>query len=225
MSKADLKIDWATHAAAKYACEHWHYSQCLPPSKTAKLGVWEDGKFIGVIVYGVGATSGLCKAYGLKPDQGCELVRIALNSHKTHVSRIIAISLKFIRKTFKGLRLIVSFADPERGHHGGVYQASNWLFCGNTTRSDEYFYKGRRWQGRAFRHKYKGMENHPSVKKIKGSSKHRYLMPLDKEMRKQILPLSKPYPKRAQSIDADAPGYQSGEGGSTPTCALQSKKP
>jgi hypothetical protein len=30
MSKADLKIDWATHAAPKYACEHWHYSESVP---------------------------------------------------------------------------------------------------------------------------------------------------------------------------------------------------
>lgn len=223
MSKCDLRVDWATHEAAKYACEHWHYSRCLPPSKTAKLGVWEEKQFIGVIVYGVGATSALCKPYGLQPDQGCELVRIALTKHKTPVSRLIAISLKIIRATFRGLRLIVSFADPEQGHYGGIYQASGWLFCGDTTRSDEYFYKGKRWQGRAFRHKHKGMENHPSVRKIKGSSKHRYLMPLDNEMRKKILPLSRPYPKRAGSDTKDTPGFHPGEGGSTPTPALHSQ--
>jgi hypothetical protein len=44
---------------------------------------------------------------------------------------------------------------------------------------------------------------------------------LDEEIRARILPLSKPYPKRAASIASDAPGLQPGEGGSTPTAALQ----
>ena len=35
-----------------------------------------------------------------------------------------------------------------------------------------------------------------NFKSIKGSSKYRYLMPLDKKTRKLILPLAKPYPKK-----------------------------
>jgi hypothetical protein len=31
--KPELKIDWASHEAAKYACENWHYSKCLPAGK------------------------------------------------------------------------------------------------------------------------------------------------------------------------------------------------
>jgi hypothetical protein len=145
--KVELKIDWATHDAAKYACENWHYSRCVPKSKLAKFGVWEDGSFIGVLIYGVGATSDLVKSYGLRPEQGCELVRIALKNHRTPVSRLISISVKMLKKHFGNLRLIVSFADPERGHHGGVYQASGWIFSGNSQSSDEYLFQNRRWQG------------------------------------------------------------------------------
>ena len=54
------------------------------------------------------------------------------------------------------------------------------------------------------------------------TSKHKYLMPLDAEMKKQILPLSKPYPKRAGSDTSDTPAFQAGEGGSLPTPALHS---
>jgi hypothetical protein len=223
VSKCDLKIDWATHDAARYACEHWHYSRCLPPSKTAKFGVWENGKFVGAVVYGVGATSSLVKQYGLQMQEGCELIRIAMCHHQTPVSKIVAISLRILKKTFPGLRLVVSFADPEQGHHGGIYQAGGWIFNGNSQSSDEYIYLGKRWQGRAFRHKYKGMEKHPSVQIVRGSSKHRYLMPLDSEMRKKILPLARPYPKRAGSDTKDTPGFHPGEGGSTPTPALHSQ--
>ena len=49
--------------------------------------------------------------------------------------------------------------------------------------------------------------------------KHRYLMPLDKETKKNILNLSKPYPKRTKEQESENP---SGLGGASPTCTLQS---
>lgn len=220
MAKCELKIDWATHEAAKYACENWHYSKCLPPQKSAKFGVWENQRFIGCVIYGVGATSDLVKKYGLKMEEGCELVRVALTKHQSPVSKILSVTLKILKRHFSGLRLVVSFADPNQGHHGGIYQASGWIFTGNSAASDEYIYKGKRWHGRAFRNDHKGMEKHPDVQIVKGSSKHRYLMPLDTETRKKVLPLSKPYPKRAGSDTTDTAGLQPAEGGSIPTPAL-----
>lgn len=220
-SKPTLKIDWATHEAAKFAVEKWHYSRCMPKSKLAKFGVWEDGKYIGAVIYGVGATADLVKRYGLEPIQGCELVRVALTSHKTEVSRIVAITLKLLKAKFSGLRLVVSFADPAQGHHGGIYQAGGWLFTGGSAISDEYIYLGKQWQGRSFRNKFKGMENHPSVKKVKGTSKHRYLMPLDAAMREQIAPLTKPYPKRSPRAKEQDAGHHPALGGVTPTRTLQ----
>jgi hypothetical protein len=219
-SKPVLRIDWATHDAAKYACENWHYSKCIPKSKLVKIGVWENDKFIGVVIFGVGATSSLVKRYGLKMEQGCELVRIALSKHQSTVTRIVSIAIKFLRKSNPGLRLIVSFADPQQGHHGGVYQGGNWIFSGCSQASDEYIFLGKRWQGRSFRNSYKGMERDPRVTIVKGSTKYRYLMPLDDDMKRKVLSLSKPYPKRIkQSIVAA--GDQPAEGGEIPTDALQ----
>jgi hypothetical protein len=60
MGKADLRIDWATHEAAKYACVNWHYSKRVPCQlvKVVKIGVWEKGKFVGVALFllGVGTS-------------------------------------------------------------------------------------------------------------------------------------------------------------------------
>jgi len=220
MAKPDLKLDWCGHDAATFAVMRWHYSKAMPKSKLAKIGVWEDGKFIGVVLYGVGATNALVKRYGLKDTEGCELVRVALAKHRTPVSRIVAVSLRILHRDMPGVRLVVSFADPDEGHHGGIYQAGGWVYSGMSQASDEYIYKGKRWQGRAFRNKYKGMERHPDVEVVKGSSKHRYLMPLDDEMRKRIAPLSLPYPKRVRSADGGTPDDQSGGGGSNPTRTL-----
>lgn len=220
MGKSDLRIDWATHEAAKYACEHWHYSGCIPKSKLVKIGAWESEQFIGAVIFGVGATSSLVQKYGLRPEQGCELVRVALRSHEAAVTRIIALAIRFLKKQNPGIRLIVSFADPEQGHHGGIYQGGNWLFSGNSAASDEYIHKGKRWQGRSFRNSFKGMEKHPDVTVVKGSSKHRYLMPLDEEMRERIEPLRKPYPKRVRSVDSDTSAIHAEMGGATPTRTL-----
>jgi hypothetical protein len=213
-----LKIDWATHKAAKYAVEHWHYSKTMPKSKLVKFGVWEDNKFIGVVIYGCGATSDLVKQYGLESIHGCELTRVALTKHKTEVSRIIAITLKLLKNQYTGLRLVVSFADPEQGHIGGIYKAGGWIYSGKSAASDEYIYKGKRWQGRSFRNKFKGMEKSPLVKVVKGSSKYRYLMPLDDEMRKQVLKLAKDYPKRTKEQELKIPLSLDG---ATPICTLQ----
>lgn len=219
-----LRIDWATHDAAKYACENWHYSKCIPKSKLVKIGVWENEKFIGVVIFGVGATSSLVKRYGLKMEEGCELVRVALKNHITPVTRIIKIAIIFLKKSNKGLRLVVSFADPEQNHHGGIYQGGNWIFSGKTQSSDEYIYKGKRWQGRSFRNSFKGMEKHHDVKIVKGSSKYRYLMPLDNDMKEKLTKLSQPYPKRVSSIDNDAVSFQETEGSVSLTDTLQNQK-
>ena len=205
MVKADLKIDWATHEAAKYACVNWHYSGCLPVGKLVKVGVWECGKFIGVVLFGRGANFNMVKGFGITQDQGCELVRIAMTTHKTEISRIVRVANLFLKNHNHGVRLIVSYADPEEGHHGGVYQAGNWVYTGLSSSAIKVFYRGK-WS-----HKktvddagidYKQLRH----KKVTG--KYRYLMPLDKEMAEQIKPLSKPYPKREKQAMASFPEAQ-----------------
>jgi len=210
MAKADLKIDWATHEAAKYACENWHYSGCLPVGKLVKVGAWESGKFIGVVLFGRGANKGLGAPFGLEQDQVCELVRIALTTHKSSVSRIMSIAFRFMKRENSKMRLVVSFADTEQGHHGGIYQATNWVYNGLTASADEYLYNGKRWHGRAFRKSHGSHLNYldKGLKIVRGAQKHRYLMPLDKEMAEQIKPLAKPYPKREKQAMASSPEAQ-----------------
>lgn len=220
MDKVELKIDWATYEATKFACLNYHYSKCVPAGKIVKIGVWENKKFIGVVLFSRGANSSLGSPYGLTQTQCCELTRIALTKHHNPVSRILKIAFIFLRKHNKGMRLIVSFADTEQNHHGGVYQATNWIYSGMTKSADEYMVRGKRMHGRSMRALYQTHIGKDFIKIVKGSSKHRYLMPLDDEIKKSISHLAKPYPKRAGSIDSDASGFQSGDGGANPTSAL-----
>lgn len=217
MNKDILKINWASHEAAEYACKHWHYSKCMPVGKIVKIGVWENDAFKGVVLFSRGANNSLLKPYGLEQDAGCELTRIALKKHITPVSRIMKIAFIFIKKACPKLRLIVSFADSKQNHHGGIYQATNWVYVGRTGMQHEYYFKGV-WMHRRSASSLRG--SIVGLVKRKNGFRHRYLMPLDNEMRKQIEHLRKPYPKCVQSIGNDAPDDQSGEGGATPTCTL-----
>jgi hypothetical protein len=217
--KPVLKIDWATHQAAKYAVENWHYSESMPAGKLVKVGAWENGKFIGVVLFGRGANNNIGKPYGLSQTAACELVRIALTKHITPVSKIAAIAMRFLKANSPSLRLIISYADPLQGHHGGIYQAGNWVYCGRSSAQPAVIYKGKVMHKRTAVDKFGSIEG---MQKSPVTSKHKYLMPLDNEMRKQILLLSKPYPKRAGSDTSDTPGFHPGEGGSLPTPALHS---
>lgn len=224
MAKADLKIDWATHEAAKYACEHWHYSGCLPVGKLVKVGAWENGKFVGVVIFGRGATPNLGKPYNLCQDECVELVRIALTKHENAVSRITALAIKFLHKANPRIRLIVSFADQSQGHHGGIYQAGNWVYNGQGDPAKFYMINGKLTHPRSIGAKgliqniYGARKIDPNANTVDVPGKHRYLMPLDTEMRKRILPLSKPYPKRMKQANS---GDQLESGGAAPTHALQ----
>jgi hypothetical protein len=223
MGKADLRIDWATHAAAKYACVNWHYSKSIPVPPLVKVGVWERDRFIGVVIFSRGASSNLMSPYGLTQSEGCELTRIALTKHDAPVSRIVRLAVQFLKRNSPELRLIVSFADPQYGHNGGVYQAGNWVFVGNTASGKEYWHNGKRLHSRQVSEKGWNIQQGVKRKTVRPSEckivstlgKHRYLMPLDADMRARIMPLSKPYPKRAKQAMTDVQSEQR-QGGTDP---------
>lgn len=228
--RPSLKIDWATHEAAKFACENWHYSKSVPVPPLVKVGVWEDCKFIGVVIFSRGASSNLLKPYNLKTEEGCELTRVALAKHEAPVSKILALAIKFLKRNSPKLRLIVSFADPNEGHHGGIYQATNWVYAGRTASTVKYIDKtGREWHSRQVSEKGYNIQQGSIRKTVRPSEcvkvhqigKHRYLLPLDEEMKDYILRFKQKYPKRASSKEIVASDFQSEEGGENPTEALQ----
>ena len=225
--KPELKIDWATHEAAKFCCENWHYSKVMPVGKLVKVGAWEDGKFIGVVLFGRGANHNMSKPYGLKADECVELVRVALNKHQAPVSKIMMLAIKFLAKSNPGIRLIVSYANLDVGHHGGIYQATNWIYEGlfKVGTRQGFLIHGRVRHNKSVHSM--GVKQtldavrrqiDPMAQEVFTKGKHRYIMPLDAEMKERILPLSKPYPKRVKEQALEHP---SNLGGVTPTRTLQ----
>jgi len=228
--KPTLKLDWCGYEAAKYAVKHWHYSRSLPCSKTARLGAWEDDKFIGAIVFAWGANRHLAGEYKLKMTECAELCRIALTKHSTPVSRILSLAVKMLKRKMPGIRLIVSYADLNHGHFGKIYQASNWLFVGETGHEAGIMLNGKLTHRRTINSKYgtstiKWLHEHVDscARRVEGKSKFKYLLPLDDQIAERIKLLAKAYPnKRATSETIDTSGTHPEKGGEIPTVALQS---
>lgn len=210
------RLAWVEWATIDYACRHWHYARQVPAGRLMGLGVWEGERFVGVIVFGRGATPSIGKPYGLEQGQICELVRVALRDHETPVSRMLAVALRLLKRRCPGLRLVISYAASEEGHYGGIYQAGGWLYEGPM---DSYKIEihGRLVHARSVGSRY-GRHHiaflremiDPNARAVRGLIRHKYLMPLDEEMRALAKAKARPYPKqtelRAKQAMAGAPG-------------------
>jgi hypothetical protein len=202
-----LVVAPCSREAANFAVMRWHYSRAFPTSKLTTFGVWEDGRFIGAVIFGWGAQPKLGRQFGASMIETSELVRVALTEHVSPVSQIVALAIKQLKQSSPGLRVIVSFADPVQGHRGGIYQAGNWVYTGRS--SDSAFckvdgrvihprtvvsmLKGKRRPGESTVDALTRVLGKP-VTVVRLPGKHRYVYPLDRRMRRRVEMASQPYP-------------------------------
>ena len=205
-----MRVDWCSYEAAKYAMAHWYHYPDMPRGRLVKCGVWEDDAFVGAILFGDGVSKDAFKQYGLTPNEGAELVRVAMRTHACPVTQALAVAIRMLHKANPGLRMLISFANPEAGHKGGIYQAGNWIFAGLTSTSEEYVVNGVQVHGRGMRmtrekHRLGGLKTKntlewvqraidPNAFAVKGAAKLRYLFPLDRAMRKRLEQFAQPFP-------------------------------
>jgi len=213
-SKPKLKLDWASYESSKYAVMNWHYSKAMPSGKLVKVGVWENDIFIGVVLFGMGANCNLSKIIHMANTEVCELVRVALNKHKTEVTKIVSIAIKMLKKFCPKLKAIISYADMDQNHEGIIYRAGNWDHIGFVT-DEHYLLKGKKVHPRSVGAKYgtrsiTWLKKHvdPNVKTIETKGKHRFVYYLDKRTKHK----------------SNAVSNHETEGGSIPTSTLHSKQ-
>lgn len=171
--------------------EKYHYSHNINGLKISQCYALFDGTLlVGAIIFGQ-LTTTAWKKYGEKESDVVELRRMVVsdccpvNTNTWFMSR----ALKHLKK-HTDFKVCVSYADPEQGHLGIVYQAANWLYAGQTAPDIVLETpEGKRYHSRALRTKYKG-ELKPFAKKlcslkeagllreVKVAGKHTYLYPL-----------------------------------------------
>lgn len=164
-----------------------------------KFGVYEEDRFVGVVVFGNTPSPHLYASHNLNQREMIELTRVALTDHTTPTSKIISVSLRLLKKRLPETRLVVSYADLRQGHVGTIYQASNWIFAGQTKRIRHVqLGDGTIVATRTIHAKYKTnniafVKEHldPQAKLIYLPGKLKYLYPFDSSLKIE----GKPYPK------------------------------
>lgn len=197
-----LTLKECSYSLAKKCVEKYHYSHNLPTESLLRLAVYEEDKLIGVVVYARGANKNKATPFGLSIYDICELIRVALNEHRSPVTQIISESIKILKKKFPKIKMIISFADSNQSHLGVIYQAGNWIYTGYS-KDTEIIVNGVQTHRRSLYDKY-GTSSlkiikktvDPHAKRVFCKQKYRYVYPLNKQLRKRILKMSKKYPKK-----------------------------
>lgn len=155
-----------------------HYAQRMPSISYA-FGLFIDDTLRGVCTFGKPASPSLCKGICGEEYKAhvYELNRLVVDDGlpKNTLSRFVSRCLRQLKSEDL---IVVSFADEGKGHHGYIYQATNWLYTGKTRqRTDKYS-----GPNKHSRH-YDESMNH--LRKVR-TSKHRYVY-FTGERRKQFL--------------------------------------
>lgn len=207
-----MRLTTANRKAIEYACKKFHYAKAVPVNTLGYNIYNQKDEWCGVVLYGTGANNNIANSFGLLQGQVLELVRVALNGKQECTSQAVALSLKQLRKDCPLCRLVVSYADCDQNHLGTIYQATNWIFVGTSMQNSadsSWVVNGKRYHGRIIsdwvkaRGGLRGLTREQFLKKYYDpdayefltKGKRKYLMPMDKMMRKQIEPMCKPYPK------------------------------
>ena len=220
------KIDKTT---AKKIIVDNHYSHKFSHCRYA-LGIFYVGeehrffnekeeKLIGCVIYGhpVGrrVIGSIFKEDILLNNSVLELTRLFIYDGygKNIESYVISKSFKWLKQFDKNVKVLISYADPDVNHAGGIYQATNWIYqgCGDFQMAPTYSLRvkpeGEWIHSRTVYSIYGSADPKKLVKAIghtfwlkKEASKHRYLYFLGnkKENKRFIKVLKHPmkkYPK------------------------------
>jgi hypothetical protein len=162
---------------------HYIGAQCADPTH---VFVWrEDGGLFGdsgrPVVAGVFAPSA-ARAWGAAAIELVRLVRT--ETVDAPLTMFLAECFRFLRQEGR-FRLVVAYADPDAGHHGGIYQAGNWLYVGLSSAKTLYVHEatGRRSSQRSFDQSHYSIDD--GWQKRKTGRKYTYLYPLTRRERRR----------------------------------------
>ena len=108
-----------------------HYSHKKTSTKFA-LGIFHNKKLIGCMTYGFPVGRLVVKSIvpSFENNEVLELTRlwIADDYGQNIESWFIGQSFRFIKNNYPQVKCLISYADPNVGHQGSIYQATNWLY-------------------------------------------------------------------------------------------------
>jgi hypothetical protein len=201
----------------------YHYAQKMPSNLQTKEYIFavrqpggllgDNGDVLAAAIFGFPA-GGRWQRHVLELQR---LVRTP--EYNGALSQLVSHSVKWLRAR-TGAPFVVSYADPEEGHHGGVYQACGWHYVGQSKEKRRGFLTdtGEFLHRTSARKLVSGAKSdrdiiaaRPEWRLLKGEPKHLYFAPLRMRL-KPILRRQQwriqPYPKpdnAARPDDAPVP--------------------
>jgi hypothetical protein len=197
-----MRITKASAGAVKYACLYFHYAKKVPVYSYAYNIYNDNDEWCGCILFGLGANNRMAMALNCIVGTCLELQRVALNGKQGHnaTSKAVGMAMRQVKQDAVYLKCLFSYADTKQKHIGIIYQATNWIYIGESE-SYEYEKDGQRYHGRTVsqlkdRLNKKYTCGELGFKLVKSMNKYIYIYAFDKKLRRQILIKQKSYPKR-----------------------------
>ena len=203
-----IALKRATPEAIRYACVNFHYAKSVPSAQYA-YNVYNDcGEWCGVIIFGCGASHYAAKCLGYNVGEVLELVRVALNGKQACTSECVAAAIRRVQADAPMVKCLISYADQNQGHQGIIYQATNWIYLGDTSKTsnskpDAYLIFGEKIHPRSvgakgWKQSLKWLKENvdPNAQEIWGKPKHKYIFVFDKKKRREWQKKALPYPKK-----------------------------
>lgn len=206
MPKLVTKVEPVYRDVTLLDCEplikKFHYSHRVPSAVKlcyAEMIVGPPRKVLACCTFSI--------ATGRWEEELWELTRlVCVPTYTQPLTRLISKALGHIRQ-HRLMDLLVSFADAQEDHHGGIYQACSWVYDGmRGDRLDGFNIDGEFVPARTCNALYGTSSEVELPKKLKGktvephydSGKHCYWKALSKEGMRKALRMglkSQPYPK------------------------------
>jgi hypothetical protein len=134
-----IKDKYKVLSIQSYLCKDWllhkHYAKRLPNIEYS-FGLYDDNILKGVITYGQPPSPSLKSSIcGKDYESICiELNRLVVDDDidKNALSYFVSSSLKMLPKP----KIVVSFSDKNLKHNGYIYQATNFIYTGESTNNE-----------------------------------------------------------------------------------------
>lgn len=155
MSLQNYRVDIIQFESARPFLRRWHYDPYVNVQAKYCFGLFRPGLFdlpelVGVCVYTPPAGIAAGKTYCPEaPDKVIELRRLACidDTPKNTESFFVSKTLKWLKKNTE-YKVVISYADPEHGHTGVIYKATNFQLVGRTAPGTTFEFGGKKYHAR-----------------------------------------------------------------------------
>jgi hypothetical protein len=158
LKRGEMTVEPCERFEVKDFIEANHYSKSINgvmASFTFRL--MSNKEMVGAMLYGNLGMANAWKKYADSPEKVIELRRLCLidDTPKNSESYFIAKTISWLKQNTE-IETIVSYADPNYGHQGTIYKATNFEHVGMTAKGKVIWHEGRKYHDKAIRTKYNG---------------------------------------------------------------------